>query len=505
MKKHILDLPVEVIENILSHVKVRDLKNCALVCNDFNAIIESSSIIMRKFHMSLQVHVVSTIKRETTIKRKHRNITIRDWNGTSFVRTWTSYEVIFFDMSLVTSLEYNPHFTATKVLYYLEQTPLLEKLIISKDPGDPYELSDTDKQPICLNRLTTLTLNDAPTGDFLKVINSPCLTNLWLDIRRPNIEVIRHYFANHLRIKKLHMNPGLVMQLFDNYCLPNLCLTNLTISCYRHFTDSYSESVKDNVFRLLINNAKTLTHLHIDSRLVSERVYKILTDGSLPILRTIKYHGSLPNLFHINQPYLSFDNVPHYITSYGVVRSLDGPLDDHALQTPKKVIMDDYYGFDGYEISYVMQPLLKYGSGIVEFHWFISSCRTIDEILEVLNSMPNMQILVIRNCKLTQPDFDKKLQHKNLHTLMYDESQCYCHEIFNMFTDIVSLTTIKIEVSRCEGFNRKPEATHLLIDMGSYHTILRKNVLITNTFRYRIYVSPDYRQLDAHNRLSWLN
>lgn len=139
--KTIDDLFPAILEEVFSHLKASDVKNCALVCKERSEVIGSSAVIMKKFELrfsgmgeededsdedsklrrALQLNELQLNElREQCSTRKHRNVSIHILRNRKMKSPISEH----FDLSSVKQLK------VYAVPTMLSRMPLLEDLLI---------------------------------------------------------------------------------------------------------------------------------------------------------------------------------------------------------------------------------------------------------------------------------------------------------------------------------------------------------------------------------------
>lgn len=142
-----------------------------------------------------------------------------------------------------------------------------------------------------------------------------------------------------------------------------------------------------------------------------------------------------------------------------------------STDTPRQFMLDEMFHFE--EITYqdIVNVLNQYGENIIAVTWFVSSRRTIDEICDILNRMPNLQALYIRSTTVTYAikDSHRSSLRLKLKTFAYTRSM-YHGNLANLFTHVDSIKTVIID------------ETHGLIKMNQLLK-QQRNVLVAANFK----------------------
>jgi F-box-like len=270
------NLSNEILLEVFSSLDAQSLRNASLVCKNWDELIGSSAVTMKKFKLRMNLQKIEVIARESDIlpsyNRKHVNVDIFYENVFDQITEFIGH----FNVAQVRNLKlYGPQTVENgKLLTFLSNMPLLENLDFS-----PFLVSyETDSKPCELNHLKRIHI-DSVNCAALKFIVARKLEKIEVHgYRVPKIEDVQSlvdFLKTAKNLQKLEINQHMFTRIFDSENQPQLRL-NLTF-----FEMSYqckmSASTEKNFTSFLRSQASTLTHLNINnSSNIPSKAYAVI-------------------------------------------------------------------------------------------------------------------------------------------------------------------------------------------------------------------------------------
>lgn len=208
----------EVLVEIFSYLEARELKNSALVCKNWNEVIETSAVTMKKFKLALKQLPID----QFISTRYHQNIELLLCAKSEGESTDNLKRHFMFSQAknFKIIMGYNSSVNYLELTSVLEAMPLLQELFIESDGV----ISDNFNSKVDLPKLKQLTVL-LPDAKFFQCITARNLTQLVLSTEDENyfehdsIENVQHlasFLEDCEKITTLKINSYIFEDLFTN-------------------------------------------------------------------------------------------------------------------------------------------------------------------------------------------------------------------------------------------------------------------------------------------------
>lgn len=266
-----VELNGDVYEEIFKHLDCESLKKCALVCKQWNDIISSSEVTMKKFEYTMDKNsICDDTKLSTT--RKHRNLRVEDRSlprteckemiGLSLIKnlTFSIANVLWLDLCQLTTLVVQMP-ALEELDFFLHHRPILERSSVF---------------PILpnLRKLHIFSTSSTVLKYFGNII-APNLRDLTYEgYHDKNVpEDFHKLIMNASHLSNLSLSASLMKSLLEQGHVGNTTLQKL---CVYGKESSLTDMASGHLIELLSRSASTIKHLTLPSSFITKRVNYVI-------------------------------------------------------------------------------------------------------------------------------------------------------------------------------------------------------------------------------------
>lgn len=293
------DLFYEILEEVFSWLSADDVKNCELVCKEWNNVISSSSSIMKKFELQFHLDIDPELQNElqgSYSTRKYQNMEVEI--GPHILLPQSPGPIFpTFDLSQVKNLTFYGKFGENETVILsklLSRMPLLQELDVTVLEA---HFDDPNLPIVSLPKLKKFTLHQASTnGNLLKLVKTSKVTDLkytesQADYLADNkIETTTEFIKGQEGLTNVTISSFLLMQMLERHDFSEMRHLEL-LNIYPNQA-KISETAQENLMKLLLSNAKSLSTLKIPGEMISKDLFKTIF-SALRKLTTLQIVGNV--------------------------------------------------------------------------------------------------------------------------------------------------------------------------------------------------------------------